>query len=425
MKIGELAQLCGVPQATIRYYVRSGMLVPNDSGAQYDFSQREYRNLQLILKMKQQHFSLKEIQDYLVLTRHSNFIEPDTIESCRNMLMNKREEICSQIQQLQQSVQDIDQEILALNSRVIPRQHKTGLPLSALDLLACPHCGSPLLVGGASIQGNFLSSGTLHCSKEENCPGFQAVIEDGIVKTGNLYTAPYDKPDLTRGLYRDMIPAFSSAMQKCYDFIHDSLQTRDLHGKVILESNINGYFFLYQHLQLLPEGCVYVVTDKYPEMLEMYKSLIEQMDVKRDILYIADASEHLPLRQSCVDLHITCFGENEYQLYHQHSFLDDAKGFLKSEAEIFGALFSYDKGARSRQNLRKKYPESSQRCFQSDYLRQDYAAAGFSMALTEAGEALDSGTKQYSFDCHVKGEPLRIVRFTARRNCLKRSIRAV
>ena len=92
MKIGELAQLCGVPQATIRYYVRTGMLVPDDSGSQYNFTEREYQNLQLILKMKRQKFNLKEIQDYLVLTRHSNFIEPDTIAACLQMLDAKRQD---------------------------------------------------------------------------------------------------------------------------------------------------------------------------------------------------------------------------------------------------------------------------------------------------------------------------------------------
>lgn len=415
MKIGELAQLCGVPQATIRYYVRSGILVPNDSGAQYDFSQREYQNLQLILKMKRQHFCLKEIQDYLVLTRHSNFIEPDTIESCRNMLTTKREEICAQIHQLQQSVEDIDQEIQSLDSRVIRKFHKTGLPLAALNLLACPHCGSPLLVEGASIQGDFLSSGTLHCAGGQDCPGFQAVIENGIVKTGNLYTAAYDNPDLKRGLYRDMSPDFDSAMQRCYNFISDNLRNRTLHGKVLLEANINGYFFLYRHLQLLPEDCILVVTDKYPEMLEMYKSLIEQMEVKRNILYIADASEHLPLRQPCVDLHVTLLGENEYQLYHQHNFIDDAAKFFKPDAEIFGAYISYDRDSRSRKNIAKKYPECSPRCHQIDYLHSDYAAAGFSMEYTKAGKVLDSGSLKYSFECHVKGEPLRFFRFSARR----------
>lgn len=414
MKIGELAQLCGVPQATIRYYVRTGMLVPNDSGSQYNFTEREYQNLRLILKMKQQQFNLKEIQDYLVLTRHSNFIEPDTISACLAMLNGKRQELSQEITRLQQSIQDIDQEILELNSRGTQPPDRTGVPLSALSLLVCPHCGQRLKVDNASLIDDFIYSGTLSCPNTQDCPqGYHALIEHGIVKTGNLYDSSFDAPDLSRGLYRDMVPAFSSALQKCYDFVCDELQKSQLHGKVILEANINGYFFLYHHLNLLPEDCICIVIDKYPEILEMYKSLIEQMHLNRQILYIADASREFPLRPACVDLHISYLGETEYQLYHPNTFLHDAKPYLKPDVKVLGTYLSFDRSAVSRKNLIAKYPEGSDRRHQVNYLREDYEAAGFHVELTEAGVVLDSGSRQYSFDCHVPGEPLRVFRFTA------------
>lgn len=414
MKIGELAQLCGVPQATIRYYVRIGMLLPNHAGAQYDFSQREYHDLQLILKMKQQQFNLKEIQNYLVLTRHSNFIEPDTISECLKLWETKRTEICKQIIQLQQSIQDIDQEISELRSRTVKPGHQTGVPLSALKLLVCPHCGKPLMVDDASISEEYVYSGVLRCSNQECPQNYQAVIDNGIIKTGNIYTAPYDSPDLKRGLYRNMGPDFSSALQKCADYISNKLASYNLHGKVLLEANVNGYFFLYQYLNLLPEDCICVVIDKYPETLEMYKSLIEQIDLKLNILYIADAGEHFPLRDSCVDLHISYFGENEYQLYHKQCFLHDVARHFKSNVKILGSQLSYDKTAKTRKNLQKKYPECSNRCAQADYLKEDYKALGYCPDLIEVGSIKDSGTYQYSFECHVRGEALRIYYFMAR-----------
>lgn len=416
MKIGELAQLCGVSQATIRYYVRIGMLIPDDSGSQYNFSHREYQDLQLILKMKQQRFNLKEIQDFLVLTRHSNLIEPDTIEACLSILNAKRNELNGEIAQLQRSVAGIDQEILTLSNRVSYPSAHTGVPLLALNLLVCPHCGRPLMVENALIRGDYVYSGTLHCSGGSECPqGYTAQIDHGIVKTGNLYTKPYDRPDLTRGLYRDMVPDFSSALQKCYDYVSDELKKQDLHGKVILEANINGYFFLYHHLSLLPEDCVCIVTDKWPEMLEMYKALIEQMQVRRNILYIADASPDLPLRHHCVDLHISYLSENEYQLYHQKSFVEDADRFFKDSVRIFGSYISFDRGSMSRKNLQKKYPECTPKCYQAEYLEEEYAGAHFKIQLAEVGHTLDSGTRQYSFACHEKGEALRIFRFSARK----------
>lgn len=416
VKIGELSQLCNVPQATIRYYVHMGMLVPDDSGAQYNFSDREYQDLQLILRMKRQRFSLKEIQDYLVLTRHSNFIEPDTIEACRRLWDGKRQEINAQIAQLQKSLQDIDREILELSHRADGNVRQTGLPLSAVSVLVCPHCGRGLAVDNASIHEDYIYSGLLRCGNLD-CPhGYQAIIEHGIVKTENRYTAPYDSPDLTRGLYRNMVPSFSLAQVKCSDFMCGELEKQPLHGKVILESNINGYFFLYRHLNLIPEDCLCIVTDKFPEMLEMYKSLIEQMGVKNRILYIADAGERFPLRPGCVDILINYFGDNEYQLYHKHSFIADAKRYLKSNAKILGAYISYDRDSLTRKNLKKKYPECYDRLDQAEYLREDYQAAGFHIEMAEAGETTDSGTYQYSFSCHVRGEPLRVFRLISEAN---------
>lgn len=266
MKIGELARLCDVPQATIRYYVKTGLLIPNDSGAQYNFTEREVRDLRLILRLKKMHFNLKEIQEYLVLTRHSNFIEPDTIAACQRILERKRSELCDELAQLSQSVNDIEQDILALNPDKNRTTRRMGVPLSALPLLACPHCGRPLTIEGAFIEESFVTSGSLRCPDPLTCAGggYQAQIENGIVKTGNVYDRPYDAPDLNRGLYRDMSAEFSTGLQRCYDFICAELQKLDLGGKVVLEAYINGYFFLYHHLGLIPENCLCIVVDKYP-----------------------------------------------------------------------------------------------------------------------------------------------------------------
>ena len=67
MKIGELAKSSGVSRATIRFYMENGLLVPNESNGQYTFSKQDEEDLQTILKMKRQQFTLKEIQHYLSL----------------------------------------------------------------------------------------------------------------------------------------------------------------------------------------------------------------------------------------------------------------------------------------------------------------------------------------------------------------------
>ena len=110
MKIGQLAKLCGVSVATVRYYVSMGMLITNDSSAQYDFSEREVEDLNLILKMRKHQFKLKEIQQYLILTRHSRMIEPSTINAALTILETKQQEIFSEIDELKNSYREIGEE---------------------------------------------------------------------------------------------------------------------------------------------------------------------------------------------------------------------------------------------------------------------------------------------------------------------------
>lgn len=413
MKIGELAQACKVPVGTIRYYISTGLLVPEHSGAQYTFTDREYRDLQLILKLKQQQFNLKEIQSYLSLIRHSNFIERDTIDACIQMMQRKKQELSEEIFLLNRSIADIDQEIKELESITEPAASQTGVPLCALSLFVCPHCGRPLLISDARIQNQFLLSGTLSCPPSAECPGYKAVIENGIIKTGKLYTGIYDKPDLTRGMYRAMGQEFSTDLQKCYDNTASELKNYDLHGKTLLEANINGYFFLYNHLKLIPEDCLCIVVDKYPEILEMYKSLIERLNLNRQILYLADASTDYPLKRQSIDFHISYLSENEYQLYHKNCYLADAGKYLRPDARLIGVFLSYDKNAVSRKKLKIKYPECSDRCYQVDYLKEDYKKLNCRINLTEIGIAHGHERREYAFECHVKEEPLCIFHFTA------------
>ncbi len=421
MKIGEFSKKCGVSKDTIRYYVTNGLLIPNDTNAQYNFTDREYQDILLILKMKEQHFTLKEIQRYFALIRHSNFIEPETIEDCLSMLNQKKDEINDQMVNLQQSLDYLEQEITRLTTRAQKKPLQTGIPLCALPLLVCPHCGRSLRVESAAIYNNCIVSGTLLCPQDKHCShGYQAAIEHGIIKTGNLYTLPNDRPDLKRGMYRGLGNEFSTCLQKCYNSIEDKLRKTDLHGKVVLEANINGYFFLYNHLWLLPEDCLCIVVDKYPEMLELYKSLIEQLNLKRNILYIADNCVNYPLKPSCVDLHISYFGENEYLLYHNNCYLADAKKYFKTSTQILGAYLSYDKNSKTRKNLAEKYPECGAHSYYFNYLLNDYTLAGYEMSSVKVGSILNTLRKEYSFECHVDGEALEIYSFDAAPTPLKK-----
>lgn len=152
MKIGELAKVCGVSKDTVRYYVEKGLLIPFKKGAQMNFTDREYEDMQFIQKMKQMQFSIREMQAILTLRRLSNFIEPDTIQAYEDILNQKKQDLHKEIGILQEAYDTVDQELAKYATRKNAKAKAMGVPLIALSYLYCPHCGRQLMVQNAQIS---------------------------------------------------------------------------------------------------------------------------------------------------------------------------------------------------------------------------------------------------------------------------------
>ena len=406
MKIGEFAERFHIPQENVRYYMKLGLLLPKRKNAQYVFGESECRDLELILKMKKERFSLNEIRKFLEIKRVSIMVEPESLLAAAELLEAKRAELEIQIQGLQSACREIAEDIRAL-APPGNEQEQIGVPLAALELLACPRCGGELELSKASLSSRYVFEGDLSCE----C-GYHAEIKDGIVKTGNLYTAPYDKPDLKRGIYRNVNKDYMVFLKKCEDWILDRLQNDNLSGKVVLEGHVNAHFFLYRNFQNLPGDCLYIVTDRFPEMLEMYKKNIEQMGIKMNILFLADASMDWPLKKQCVDVLISYYGVQEHSLYFKNFYLYDLKPFLKSEVNIYGVSMGYHKNAKSLALLREKYPEGDQKGFCWDNLKILYEENGYCYEGSQLW-TMRHVAKQYCFECHVDGEECMIGYFRA------------
>ena len=410
MKIGEFSRLYNVSKDTLRYYVSIGLLSPKMQGSQMNFTEREERDFLYIQRLKEMRFNIKEIRSFMYMGRVSNMIEPSTLDQCRQLLEAKREELLLERQKIDGSLQMIEEEEETLEEkRRTPAKETGGVPLSAIQLLACPHCGEPLMIENASISHKYLNSGSLKCS----C-GYQARIKDGILKTDNIYTGEYDRPDLTRKLYHDTGEEWLKSSTKCNDFMLEEIKKRNPSGKVILEANVNGFFFTYNFLSQLPKNCLYIIVDKYEEVLSMYKNYIEILYQDLDILYIADASEHFPLRKDSVDLFLSLFGENEYSFYHKNCQLFALRSIIKPEGEVIGAFQSLPIHSVTRKNIFEKYPEGSLRRLNMNYLQEDYRKSGFSMEKAELG-VVEKTIKHHMFTCHVDGEPITLYGFTASR----------
>lgn len=154
--------------------------------------------------------------------------------------------------------------------------------------------------------------------------------------------------------------------------------------------------------------------DKFEGTILSYKAGIEQLGLDLDILFIADASPKLPPQEGCVDYHIDFYGGNEYLLYHQNSFVEEAGRFLGSKAQVYGAYMYYPDTSRSRSLIPIRYPECSAKAHTRGGLTDCYRNAGFAVHVGEVGALLKIYNK-YAYCCHVDGEPLQMCCFTAAR----------
>ena len=409
MKISEISNLCNVPKETIRYYVSLGLLFPQRKGSSVIFTEREIADLRYIGRLKNMHFNLKEIQAITSIKKSFYSIEPSYFKEFKEILINKRHEVLSRITGLNNSVAAIDKELNEVdeNSNIVTTE--TGVPIAALSILFCPCCCKPLSIQNANMTSQYIINGWLVCE----C-GYRAEIKQGIIVTANKCMDSDDHPDVTRDLYRGLHPDFFKLYQQSYDLIADGLHSLPLHNKIIMEANVNGYFFLYNNFKNLPKNVLYIVIDKYPEMLFMYKSLLERLNLNFDILYIADAKVQYPIRLGSVDYLIDFFGNAQYQYYCHDSFIDDADKYLKNEAAVLGSYMNFDANAKSRLRIAQKYKRSSPRTHMFSALKSDYEHLNYDVTSNYVGSVFKT-QDQCSFTCHVDGEEMRIYYYTAKR----------
>lgn len=279
-----------------------------------------------------------------------------------------------------------------------------------LSLLCCPVCHSPLSLSEVEMDQRFIYHGTLGCS----C-GYQAKIDKGILMTPNKNTNLQDTPDVTRELYKDLPPELISMFQRSYNWMLRCMEETDLHHKVIAETYINAWFFMHNHLEYLPADSQYLVIDKYPETLLMYKHLIEKQRPDLDILYLADSSTVFPLKSECIDIHLDFFAVNEHNFYHDTFLYREILPYMKKQSDFIGTYFYFEHAPRSMRLLLGTYPECYSQNFSLSYFHQSLKEENIEiLAEEDCGFTTDSGNN-LGFGFHVKGEKMHLLPYHGKR----------
>lgn len=410
MKTSEFMKKYNLSRDTVRYYISKGLLLPEHTGTRIEFGEKECRDLEYIRHLQQMHFSLKDIQRFLTMTRQSNMIEPDILQETCSMLVGQKESLHQDIRSLNHALELIDTELTRLQQLGQKTVYKIGVPLSSLPLLRCPICQKRLAVENATIVQDFIIQGVLRCEDH-----YHARINDGIICTNNVYHGDSDTPDLSRNCYRILDSSVFFHIQKCLALVLNQLKKSKLSGKVVMESHINGYFFLYNHFKELPSDALYIITDRFPETLEMYKKLIEMLGLDLHILFIADNSMNYPLQPGCVDYHVNFLCDNEHMLYHQNSYCLDCSRFDAPDASITGCFWAYPQDSKSLKEVRRKYPDASAYLHSVDHFKADCHRAGYELSMQKLGRVTPPQTERYIFSCQHGQDALDIYFFSGHR----------
>lgn len=303
MKIGELSRQLNVSINAIRHYIDLELLVPERAGKLFEFDQQAVDDLRFITRLKDMGFTLREIQALTTVRRVSNWVEPEAIGEYMLTLRGKAREHEARIAEYHRYLQRIAAELESVESAIDPGQSPIGVPLHALEYLCCPHCKGPLAAGGVQMNSRYLYSGQLAC---EPCR-YTLQVENGIVSAPTAEEP--GTPDLAREKYRDIPSSILTMMQKSYSVLLQGLQDCPDSG-IVLETDINEFFFLYTHFRKLGKRALYIVTDRFRDALLMYKQRIEYMRLDLDILYLADGSGDYPLKPRCVGVAVDYLSAN-------------------------------------------------------------------------------------------------------------------
>lgn len=398
MRIGQVSKLYGISVDNLYYYINYGLLVPQKPKGQYNFDKQTLSDLEMILELKDMKFSLKEIHMVLSLYRISSLADSKDVEDLKELYGEKLKQLEQEARETEKNIEKIKNKIVQINQKLTKEKQNTGLPVSMLDILCCPVCGQAFSLENVSMNSKYIFDGKLTCK----C-GYAASVEQGILLTPNKNVDVYDTPDLERKMYKDLPPSLISLFQHSYNWMIEKLGGMDLSGKVVMETYINAWFFMHNHQQYLDPKGKYVVVDKYPEMLAMYKRLMEQQGFGLDILFIADSSTNLPLKPKCVDLNIDYFAVNEHNFYHESFLYDELAPYMKEDAKMLGTYFYFAGGKKSMATLLKEYPTCASHNFSLPYFLSNMKDK--IQEQEDCGFTISSGAN-IGFSFHKEGEKM-------------------
>lgn len=426
MKIGEFAKKFDTSVSTVRHYINLGLLVPEKDGFQYCFEDDDCREMEIITTMKNAGFKLSELNKYLSIFRFYNKDDYLLYEKLLEYLRIKKADLYAERHRINTYIRLINKKIKEIEASSIYAAGKNagsddksafsqlpGFPLSAVDLLRCPHCQSRLHLSGIDITGDSITEGKLTCS----C-GYQAGLRNGIIFTDILKDLDNDDKFLYSyfgeenvsinedGLLLMAIDEHSNEymtnLHRSSLWIHKELENIDLNNKVILFPELSMQY-LYSHCHdNLAYNSIFIVTSPSERTIQTMRQHIANAAPDLKIAYIINQDGKLPLRTGCIDAVIDYMGSCNLGFFEQKHYFDMISPYVADEAIIAGTTEYYRKGTVSLRRIHELYPDAAPDVFTLEFLNDALKSNGFLMKKSKKiSEGYDPGR---FFEYHVPGD---------------------
>ena len=108
MTIGEISEKTNLPESTLRYYEKKGLIrVSRDKNGRRNYEESDIEWIKFIRRLKETGMLLKDIQLYSDLRYHGK----STMPECLNILQSHRQYVLDQKMKWEEYLQNLDNKI--------------------------------------------------------------------------------------------------------------------------------------------------------------------------------------------------------------------------------------------------------------------------------------------------------------------------
>jgi DNA-binding transcriptional MerR regulator len=334
MKIGKFTRQNNITLDTVRYYMDLGLILPEKTGAQYDFDERCQRDLESIINLKEIGFTLNEIKSIFTLKRLGNLTTYQENEYYMDFFSNKKTELSAKIKELNIFREKLEEKIDELSKIKSMDNFKIGLDIEALKLFRCLKCRKELMLSDGIIVNNQVMEGKLKCT----C-GEEYKIEDGILLVGNVqHIGNVDIVEYINSTDSEYLDNIYSGLE----FMNKKIPFEELNNKIILETGSGTGFFLRNIYSDLPDDSLYIAVDHDLNRHKFLKSMLQKSKQPKKVIFLCCDFLKMPLKDNIVDVLIDFTGTSNYSFEHEEFLLDLIDKPLKRDLILMAAYITFN-----------------------------------------------------------------------------------